>query len=281
MASKDDLPGLSDAELLAAFIDNVQARERIEHVGAHNRLMGHRGKIEAELKARSGGTLEPLRVLLDHPDLNVRHVAAIKFRTTDHPAFERTMRALAEREDEIGRDARRSLELDAFSQQVGYPEHETETPRAVGPFAGLVHWQSSNPPPAAMTRAEIEQMLADACRPIASIACCAWRAPPSACGRSVRLPTCRSTRRDWAVCRMPQRDGRGRWSAPSRCSFSARSIAPNCRACRVRRSYPAPACWCCSATTTQSWPAISLPETSRFFTGAISIASYPPFPPSR
>jgi hypothetical protein len=117
------------------------------------------------LKARSGGTLEPLRVLLDHPDLNVRHVAAIKFRTTDHPAFERTMRALAEREDEIGRDAKRSLELDAFFQQVGYPEHQIEAPRAVGPFAGLVHWQSSNPPPVAMTRAEIEQMLAGALPP--------------------------------------------------------------------------------------------------------------------
>jgi hypothetical protein len=39
-----DLPSLSDAQLIAAFIDNVQACERTKHVGAHNRLMDHRGE---------------------------------------------------------------------------------------------------------------------------------------------------------------------------------------------------------------------------------------------
>jgi uncharacterized protein YwqG len=165
MMSNDDLPSLSDAQLIAAFVGNVQACERTKHVGAHNRLVDQRGKIEAELKARSGGTLEPFRALLDHPDPNVRHVAAIKFRTTDHAVFERTMRALAEREDEIGRDAKHSLEWDTFFQQVGYPEHQTDAPYVVGPFAGDVHWQANNPPPAAMTWAEIERMLADALPP--------------------------------------------------------------------------------------------------------------------
>ena len=159
MAGTDDLSSLSDAQLVAAYVENVQACETIGHVGAHNRLMGHRASIEAELRTRSDGTFQPLRSLLDHPDPNVRRVAAITFRTIDHAAFERTVRALAERTDEIGRNARQSLELDARFQKFGYPEQRGNTPRAVGPFAANVHWQSGNPPPDAMTGAEIEQLL--------------------------------------------------------------------------------------------------------------------------
>lgn len=122
MAGTDDLSSLSDAQLVAAYVENVQACETIGHVGAHNRLMGHRASIEAELRTRSDGTFQPLRSLLDHPDPNVRRVAAITFRTIDHAAFERTVRALAERTDEIGRNARQSLELDAHFLKFGYPE---------------------------------------------------------------------------------------------------------------------------------------------------------------
>ena len=113
MASNDDLASLRDDELVAAYVDNVRAREATTRVGAHNRLMDHGTKIIAELKARSAGTLQPLRILLEHPDLEVRHSAAILFRTIDHAAFTRTVNALAERTDEIGRAARESLHWDA------------------------------------------------------------------------------------------------------------------------------------------------------------------------
>ena len=159
MASNDDLASLRDDELVAAYVDNVRAREATTRVGAHNRLMDHGTKIIAELKARSAGTLQPLRILLEHPDLEVRHSAAILFRTIDHAAFTRTVNALAERTDEIGRAARESLHWDAHFQKFGYPELQQEAPRAPGPFAAHVHWQSGNPPPASMTQAEIERML--------------------------------------------------------------------------------------------------------------------------
>jgi uncharacterized protein YwqG len=159
MVSNDDLARLHDNELVAAYVDNVRAREATTRVGAHNRLMDHGTKIIAELKARSAGTLQPLRILLEHPDLEVRHSAAILFRTIDHAAFTRTVNALAERTDEIGRAARESLHWDAHFQKFGYPELQQEAPRAPGPFAAHVHWQSGNPPPASMTQAEIERML--------------------------------------------------------------------------------------------------------------------------
>ena len=162
MVRKDDLSSLSEAQLLQAYVENVQAWEVTEHVGAANRLMDRRMRIVDELKARSGGTLESMRVLLDHADPKVRHSAAIKFRTIDHAAFERTVRALAQRDDEIGRDAKSSLDLDAHFQKVGYPEHQKEAPHAPAPFAWKVHWQADNPPPKAMTHAAIQQVLFDA-----------------------------------------------------------------------------------------------------------------------
>jgi hypothetical protein len=63
MASDDDLVRLRDDELVAAYVDNVRAREATARVGAHTRLMDRGMKIVAELKARSAGTLQPLRIL--------------------------------------------------------------------------------------------------------------------------------------------------------------------------------------------------------------------------
>jgi uncharacterized protein YwqG len=161
MAIKDDLSVLSEAQLVAAYIDNVKSYEAIEHVGSANRHMNRRLRIEDELAVRSGGTLQSLRALLEHPDPNVRRTVAIKFRTIDHDAFVRTVGALAERADEIGRKARQSLELDAHFQKVGYPELQKDAPRATVSDTSNVHWQSANPPPRAMARVEIAQRLFD------------------------------------------------------------------------------------------------------------------------
>ncbi|UZE48602.1 hypothetical protein [Rhodopseudomonas sp. P2A-2r] len=50
-----DLQGLSDTELVQAWIDNVRAHAAIEHVGAANRHFDKRIRIADLLKARSDG----------------------------------------------------------------------------------------------------------------------------------------------------------------------------------------------------------------------------------
>lgn len=160
MASKDDLSTLAEAQLLAEYVENVQEWETLDHVGAQNRLMDRRFRILEELKRRSGGTLQPLRALLDHEDLDVRHSAAIHFRTIDHAVFARTMSALAERMDKIGEEARGSLRLDAHFQKVGYPERQEDVPRQS--LSWQTRWQSENPPPSGVTRAEVNERLVDA-----------------------------------------------------------------------------------------------------------------------
>jgi len=159
MADKDDLSSLTDAQLVAAYVENVQAYDAIEHVGAANRHFDHRIRIVDELKRRSAGTLQPLRGLLDHTDPNVRLTAAIRFRTVDHAAYERTVRALAKRKDTVGNDARESLRVDAHFQEVGYPELAKDAPHQ--PLPSRVRWQSEHLPPEPMTRAAIKALLAD------------------------------------------------------------------------------------------------------------------------
>ena len=64
MASKSDLSRLTDEQLVAAYVENVQVAEGIEHVATYNRMMTRRFEIVAELRARGGGTLQPMRGLL-------------------------------------------------------------------------------------------------------------------------------------------------------------------------------------------------------------------------
>lgn len=116
-----EFSGLSEAELLRAYTETVQRPEALDSVSAMSRLMDRRARIVAELDARDE-TLQALYALLDHPDPRVQHVTALEFRTIDHAAYERTVRALAGRDDDVGRNARHSLELDAQIRQTGYRE---------------------------------------------------------------------------------------------------------------------------------------------------------------
>jgi hypothetical protein len=158
VASNDNLSSRSDTELVAAYVDDVLRAETIEHVATYNRLFTRRYAIVAELKVRSGGTLQPLRSLLLHADPTVRISAATHFRTIDHAAFEETVRPLAERQDEVGKDARESLSADKLFQEIGYPELE-ERPPEQGPLPPELQWQCSHSPPDAMSRDAIAQLL--------------------------------------------------------------------------------------------------------------------------
>jgi hypothetical protein len=69
MTGRDDLAGLSEAQLVQAYVENVQSYEATDHVGVKNRLFDRRMKIAAELKTRDRMLL---RALLDYPDPEVR-----------------------------------------------------------------------------------------------------------------------------------------------------------------------------------------------------------------
>ncbi|MEM7191463.1 MAG: DUF1963 domain-containing protein [Pseudomonadota bacterium] len=158
MADKEDFSRTSDETLVEAYVENVQIRERIEHIGAANRLMDKLHAIVEELRRRSGGTLDQLRPLLRHSDLKVRHTAAIEFRRIDHATFEATTKALAERSDKIGMDARHSLEWDAEFQKKGYPEDRPSDWTPPLPCAEMT-WQSDTPPPPGITEDGVQQLL--------------------------------------------------------------------------------------------------------------------------
>jgi uncharacterized protein YwqG len=154
-----DFSTLNEEQLVAAYIENVRFYKTIEHVGHMNRVMGERMRIVDELEARGAGTAKALLGLLDHTDLNVRLSAAIHCRAFDRAAYEETVRTLAERRDEIGQDARHSLEMDAFLRKHGYPDRHKKPSLERGPYAWMVEWQADNPPPDAMPYAEIARLL--------------------------------------------------------------------------------------------------------------------------
>jgi hypothetical protein len=74
MAGADDLKGLSEAQLVQAYVEHAQAWEATEHIGKKNRLSDRNGKIVDELKTR-GVALQVLQQLSEHPDAEVRSQA--------------------------------------------------------------------------------------------------------------------------------------------------------------------------------------------------------------
>jgi hypothetical protein len=157
MADAKNPTELDGDDLVQAYVENIQVYERIDHIGAANRQMDRRREIIEELKRRSDGSLDQLRPLLAHSDLKVRHIAAIEFRRIDHAAFEATMKALAERTDTIGGEARESLRLDARFQEEGYPEDWTR--RDPIPPSKEMTWQCDNPPPPGISGGKLQQLL--------------------------------------------------------------------------------------------------------------------------
>jgi len=149
---------IDDGSLVEAYVENVQVYERIDHIGAANRQMDRRRAIVEELKRRSGGSLDQLRPLLEHSDPNVCHTAAIEFRRIDHTAFETTTKALAQRADTVGAEARESLRLDARFQKEGYPEDSVED-RVPPPPNKETTWQCDSPPPPGISADELRQLL--------------------------------------------------------------------------------------------------------------------------
>jgi len=87
MAGADEFKGLSEAQLIQTYVENVQLWEAIEHIGKKNRLSRRNGKIVEELKTR-GIAQEALRQLLDHADATVRARAQSNIEWLDRPSLQ-------------------------------------------------------------------------------------------------------------------------------------------------------------------------------------------------
>jgi hypothetical protein len=82
MTGSDDLSGLSETQLVDAYVQAIRSYETIEHVGAKNRHFDRRVKIANELNARDDALL---RGLLDHSDPEVRSSAKWDLDRPDRP----------------------------------------------------------------------------------------------------------------------------------------------------------------------------------------------------
>ncbi|KPF96471.1 hypothetical protein IP86_16420 [Rhodopseudomonas sp. AAP120] len=119
-----DLETMDDAALIAVWLDNLRSDEQIDHVGAYNRRFRERAversRIVQVLLRRGGGSAAALRQLLEHADPAVARAAA-----------------------------------QALKQPDGAPPAQTLTLPPEHP----AFWMIRNPPPPALSAAEIAHRL--------------------------------------------------------------------------------------------------------------------------
>lgn len=115
-----DYETMDDDALAAAWIDNLKQQEKIEHVGAYNRHFRQRSQIMQMLRSRSASSPAALSGLLEHSDPAVAKAAAQALKWPDSPPPARM------------------------------PQLPPEHP---------VFWMTRNPPPPALSAAEIAHRL--------------------------------------------------------------------------------------------------------------------------
>jgi uncharacterized protein YwqG len=152
----DDLSPLSNAELLELWVRMEKEWPQVKHGGRKNRLARRGGKIIDLLKARADGTTRFLEPLLSHPDPKLRLTAAAWYKSVDHAAYRAVAGELAQRKDEIGREARASLEWDASSAQYSTAG---PTPEQRARALEAANRGVSRAPPPGISRSTIEQRL--------------------------------------------------------------------------------------------------------------------------
>ena len=118
MSTETDLSALTVGELVQTFVDTIQFRKTITHVGRRNRLIDQIGRISDALESRDPA-LKSLRDLLDHPDRELRYFAACNFRKIDQAAYKQIISALAEGDDDIAFEAGFILRHDADDDKEG------------------------------------------------------------------------------------------------------------------------------------------------------------------
>jgi uncharacterized protein YwqG len=113
-----DKPMSQAEKLVADLIENLREVERTRHVGRVKRLFSERGKIFDAIKAESDGP-EALYRLLRHPDTRTRAFIARHYLSSGQHAQESmtVMQELGERQDQLGKDARRFLTERRFERK--------------------------------------------------------------------------------------------------------------------------------------------------------------------
>jgi uncharacterized protein YwqG len=150
---ENSLAAYSVAELLDLFVANIREVEACDHTGRKNRLWARRKRILDVIKSATDGTERALLPLLSDPDPMVRLTAAIHLKSVDRDVAVAVIKALADRKDEIGREAQHSLRMEEF-----FKEHPSIPPpeKVPSPWDSRL---SGHKPPAGITRDELEPML--------------------------------------------------------------------------------------------------------------------------
>lgn len=115
-----DYEAMDDAALVAAWVENLKQQEKIEHVGSYNRHFQQRSRILQMLRSRGSNAAAAMRSLLEHSNPAVAKAAAQASQWPDSPA---------------------PAQMPSFP-----PEHPA-------------FWMVRNPPPPALTAAEIAPRL--------------------------------------------------------------------------------------------------------------------------
>jgi uncharacterized protein YwqG len=151
--TQDDLSALGVSELLDLWIKTKKEQGTARHLGRQNRLTGKLWKILDAVKSRDG-TQSALQPLLAHPNLDLRLAAAIRYKDVDRDAFLAIVGDLAKRRDEIGSDARSSLDWDKTLR-----EHRpvAPSPEVAARVAAWALRRVQHDPPAGLSRTEVEQ----------------------------------------------------------------------------------------------------------------------------
>jgi uncharacterized protein YwqG len=139
-------------DLVVALIAKTKEMAATNHVGRFNRLFGQRDEIYAAIEASPGGIAALSRLLEDHDPLIQLYVARhCKFKKINFDAALNTLQRLAERHDQIGHEAKSSLEVQL-----------TEASHATPPFVPPVF--SFLPRPPGCSQIKAEEMIAAALR---------------------------------------------------------------------------------------------------------------------
>src|SRR5579883_3209513 len=127
-SASQELAALSLAELLDVYKRTVLERYATQHIGRANRLGAKRGRILKAIEQRANGTLHALLPLAEDADPRIRLAAASACKAIDRERYLRIAQELAERRDEIGREARDALHWDELLARTG-PSQAPTVPR--------------------------------------------------------------------------------------------------------------------------------------------------------
>ena len=165
MSAKIDLSALTVGELVHLYVDTILLRKTVKHVGRKNRLFAQIWDISIELKARDPA-LNCLRGLLDHPAREVRYDAAAQFKNIDRAVFKKILADLAEGDDRVAFEAERYLDWVVSDEKAGKDTYsEPVVAEELSSPSAEAAWQPRNPPPEALSLAQIRRQLAQTMSP--------------------------------------------------------------------------------------------------------------------